>query len=230
MGVYRACFFIARAGRAATPERNRSGNQPPILCILPLVAHQLASARDFFPARAARGRPNSQATPPHRRVWRTAISRKAGPFPPEERPPGGEPAFLAPGQREWPPTSPQRSRQQAAEDLLWIIECFANCADMIGRSTYKALDAIFNRQCEVREGKVVVKAETGGDCIQKPSDADATYDAHKGHGRGYPLSGTKETWLAPNGLWVRQERNSLGRRGTLRRAGRLHLVRRKDRG
>ena len=45
MGVHRACFFIARAGRAATPERNRSGNQPPILCILPLVAHQLASAR-----------------------------------------------------------------------------------------------------------------------------------------------------------------------------------------
>src|SRR5271165_2995083 len=47
MGVHRACFFIARAGRAATPERNRSGNQPPILCILPLVAHQLASARLF---------------------------------------------------------------------------------------------------------------------------------------------------------------------------------------
>src|SRR5208337_1424115 len=47
MGVYRACFFIARAGRAATPERNRSGNQPPILCILPLVAHQLACARKF---------------------------------------------------------------------------------------------------------------------------------------------------------------------------------------
>src|SRR5512135_1320433 len=54
MGVYRACFFIARAGRAATPERNRSGNQPPILCILPLVAHQLASARDLFlPDRSA---------------------------------------------------------------------------------------------------------------------------------------------------------------------------------
>jgi len=51
-----------------------------------------------------------------------------------------------------PPTSPQRSRQQAAEDLLWIIERFANCAEMIGRSTYKALIAIFNRQCEVSEG------------------------------------------------------------------------------
>ena len=48
MGVYRACFFIARAGRAATPERNRSGNQPPILCILPLVAHQLASVREIL--------------------------------------------------------------------------------------------------------------------------------------------------------------------------------------
>src|SRR5271157_1341428 len=47
MGVHRACFFTARAGRAATPERNRSGNQPPILCILPLVAHQLASAWHF---------------------------------------------------------------------------------------------------------------------------------------------------------------------------------------
>jgi len=46
---------------------------------------------------------------------------------------------------------------------------------MIGRSTYQALVAIFNRQCEVSEGKVVVKAKTGGDCIQNPSDADATY-------------------------------------------------------
>ena len=60
--------------------------------------------------------------------------------------------LLAPGNVSGPPTSPQRSRQQAAEDLLWIIERFANCAEMIGRSTYKALIAIFNRQCEVSEG------------------------------------------------------------------------------
>ena len=105
--------------------------------------------------------------------------------------------LLAPGKREWPPTSPQRSRQQAAEDLLWIIERVADCADMIGRLTHKALVTIFNRQCEVSEGKVVVKAKTGGDCIQNPSDADATYDAHKGRGRGNPLSGTKKPWAAP---------------------------------
>ena len=46
--------------------------------------------------------------------------------------------------------SRQRSRQQAAEDLLWVIERFANCADMTGRSTYKALVTIFSQQCEVK--------------------------------------------------------------------------------
>ena len=76
----------------------------------------------------------------------------------------------------------QRSRQQAAEDLLWVIERFANCADMTGRSTYKALITIFSQQCEVSAGKVVVKAKTGGDCMQNPSDLDATYNAHKGQG------------------------------------------------
>ena len=76
----------------------------------------------------------------------------------------------------------QRSRQQAAEDLLWIIEHFANCADMTGRSSYKALVTIFSQQCEVSEGKVVVKAKTGGDCVQNPSDPDASYDGHKGQG------------------------------------------------
>ena len=78
--------------------------------------------------------------------------------------------------------SRQRSRQQAAEDLLWVIERFANCADMTGRSTYKALVTIFSQQCEVSAGKVVVKAKTGGDCMQNPSDPTATYDAHKGQG------------------------------------------------
>jgi len=32
---------------------------------------------------------------------------------------------------------------------------------MIGRPTYKAPIAILNQQCEVREGKVVVKARKG---------------------------------------------------------------------
>ena len=76
----------------------------------------------------------------------------------------------------------QRSRQQAAEDLLWIIERFADCPALTGRSTYKAMVTIFQQQCEVTDDRVVVKAKTGGDCVQNPSDTDATYDAHKGQG------------------------------------------------
>jgi hypothetical protein len=76
----------------------------------------------------------------------------------------------------------QRSRQQAAEDLCWIIEHFADCPDLTGGSTYKALVTIFHQQCEVTDERVVVKAKTGGDRVQNPSDPDATYDAHKGPG------------------------------------------------
>lgn len=76
----------------------------------------------------------------------------------------------------------QRSRQQAAEDLLWVIEHFTSTAEITGRSSYKALVTIFHQQCEVSDSKVVVKTKTGGDCVQNPSDLDATYDGHKGPG------------------------------------------------
>jgi Transposase DDE domain len=84
----------------------------------------------------------------------------------------------------------QRSRQQAAEDLQWIMERFAKCADMAGRTSYKALVTIFNQQCELSAGKVVVKAKTGGDCMQNPSDAGAGYNAHKGQGYQVQLAET----------------------------------------
>ena len=76
----------------------------------------------------------------------------------------------------------QRSRQQAAEDLLWVIEHFADQPTMTGRQSYKALLTIFSQQCEVIEGKVTVRAKTGGNCMQNPSDAYASYDGHKGPG------------------------------------------------
>lgn len=72
-------------------------------------------------------------------------------------------------------------RQQAADDLFWVIDDFAKNEEITGRSTYKALVTIFQQQCEVTEGKVVVKAKTGGDVMQNPSDPDATY-GHKGPG------------------------------------------------
>ncbi len=43
----------------------------------------------------------------------------------------------------------QRSRQRAAEDLLWTIEHFADRPESTGRSTYNALRTIFDQQCEV---------------------------------------------------------------------------------
>ena len=76
----------------------------------------------------------------------------------------------------------QRSRQQAAEDLLWVIEHFADQPSMADRPSYKALLTIFSQQCEVIEDKVRVRAKTGGNCMQNPSDAEATYDGHKGPG------------------------------------------------
>jgi len=76
----------------------------------------------------------------------------------------------------------QRSRQQAAEDLLWVIEHFADQPTMTGRQSYKALQTIFSQQCEVVGGKVTVRAKTGGNCMQNPSDSYATYDGHKGPG------------------------------------------------
>jgi hypothetical protein len=83
-----------------------------------------------------------------------------------------------------------RYRQQAAEDLHFVITRFADQADHTSRSTYKALITIFDQQCELSGEKVVVKAKTGGDCIQNPSDRDATYDGHKGPGYQVQLAET----------------------------------------
>jgi hypothetical protein len=75
-----------------------------------------------------------------------------------------------------------RYRQQAAEDLHFIITRFADRPDHTSRSTYKAMTTIFDQQCELSGEKIVVKAKTGGDCIQNPSDLGATYSGHKGPG------------------------------------------------
>ena len=83
-----------------------------------------------------------------------------------------------------------RHRQQAAEDLHFVITRFADRPDHTNRSTYKALVTIFAQQCELSGEKVVVKTKTGGDCIQNPSDLDATYSGHKGPGYQVQLAET----------------------------------------
>jgi hypothetical protein len=83
-----------------------------------------------------------------------------------------------------------RCRQQAAEDLHFLIQRFAESADHTKRSSYKALITIFGQQCELSGDKVVVKTKTGGDCMQNPSDLEATYSGHKGPGYQVQLAET----------------------------------------
>jgi hypothetical protein len=88
-----------------------------------------------------------------------------------------------------------RDRQRAAEDLHFIITRFADRPDHTSRSTYKAMVTIFDQQCEFSGEKIVVKAKTGGDCIQNPSDLGASYSGHKGPGYQVQLA---ETCLPSN--------------------------------
>ena len=82
------------------------------------------------------------------------------------------------------------ARQQVAEDMHALITRFGDDKRFNGRGTFKALCTVFEQQCEVVEEKVEVKAKTGGNVIQNPSDLDATYDGHKGPGYQAQLSET----------------------------------------
>jgi hypothetical protein len=81
-------------------------------------------------------------------------------------------------------------RQQVAEDMYTLVKQFADHPGHSGKPTYKAMERIFYEQCDVQEDKVTVKAKTGGDVMQNPSEPDATYDGHKGPGYQVQLSET----------------------------------------
>jgi len=76
----------------------------------------------------------------------------------------------------------QELRQTVAEDLLFLVNRFGEDESVADRSSYQAMARVLAEQCEVTEEKVEVKAKTGGDVMQNPSDPDATYDGHKGPG------------------------------------------------
>ena len=81
-------------------------------------------------------------------------------------------------------------RQQVAEDMHSLIRYFADHPKHSDKDTYKNLVRIFYEQCEVHEETVQVKAKTGGNVMQNPSEPDATYDGHKGPGYQVQLSET----------------------------------------
>jgi hypothetical protein len=74
--------------------------------------------------------------------------------------------------------------------MHFIIRYFGGKPAYNGKDTYKSVERIFYQQCEVHEEKVSIKQDTGGNVMQNPSDADATYDGHKGPGYQVQLSET----------------------------------------
>ena len=84
----------------------------------------------------------------------------------------------------------RRLRQQVAEDMYALVRQFGEQPEHAKRPSYKAMERVFYEQCDVEEEAVVVKAKTGGDVMQNPSDPDASYDGHKGPGYQVQLSET----------------------------------------
>jgi len=78
----------------------------------------------------------------------------------------------------------QQLRQTVAEDLLFLVNRFAEAPAIANRPSYQAMVRVLHEQCDLSEDKtaVEIKAKTGGDVMQNPSDPDATYDGHKGPG------------------------------------------------
>ena len=89
----------------------------------------------------------------------------------------------------------QISREQVAEDMLWLIHRFADVPEVSKRPSFKDLVRVFEEQCEVREQKVAVREHVAAAAMQNPSDPDATRDGHKGAGYHVQVS---ETCAAEN--------------------------------
>jgi len=83
-------------------------------------------------------------------------------------------------------------RQTVAEDLLFVVNRFGGDDAVTNRASYRAMRRVLEEQCMVSEDKaeVAVKAKTGGNVMQNPSDPDATYDGHKGPGYQVQISET----------------------------------------
>ncbi|MFW6146071.1 MAG: hypothetical protein ACOC7R_01915 [Planctomycetota bacterium] len=73
-------------------------------------------------------------------------------------------------------------RQAVAEQLLRLVERFADVPAVAGRTPYKAMRQVLDEPCEVTAETVRLKTTTGGDVMRNPSDPDATSDGHKGPG------------------------------------------------
>ncbi len=75
-------------------------------------------------------------------------------------------------------------RQSIAEDLLFLVNRFADDQAVRDRTSYQAMTRVLHEQCQLSEDKtgLEVKAKAGVETMVNPSDPDATYDGRKGQG------------------------------------------------
>jgi len=82
------------------------------------------------------------------------------------------------------------SREQVAEDMLWLIRRFAEAPQVSNWTSFTDLVRVFEEQCEVREKKVTIREHVVATAMQNPADPDATRDGHKGAGYHVQVSET----------------------------------------
>ena len=82
------------------------------------------------------------------------------------------------------PSQSKKRLQVIAGDIFELIEQFKEQPSVVAMHTYKTLQRVFTEHCSIENEQVVVKVakEIPSDSLQNPSDADATYDGHKGQG------------------------------------------------
>lgn len=86
------------------------------------------------------------------------------------------------------PSEAKEALQQAAEDLLTLVEAFRSHRKIRGMHVFQLLQRVLEEQCEMigegEEAKVEIKdpKEVSSSSLQNPSDPDAGYSGHKGEG------------------------------------------------
>lgn len=86
------------------------------------------------------------------------------------------------------PSEAKQALQQAAEDLLVLVETFRTHPKIKGMGVFSLLQRVLNEQCELTGGGEETKVElkdakdVSSNSLQNPSDEDAGYSGHKGEG------------------------------------------------
>ena len=85
------------------------------------------------------------------------------------------------------PSESRKTLSQVSKDLFELVGQFKQRPDVAAMYSYKMLERVLNQQFNLTDDKsnpVEIKAPTqiATDCLQNPSDPDATYSGHKGQG------------------------------------------------